>query len=94
MSRLVRPSTWDTRPDQAHRVAVFLESHPRATAKEIDAACDTGCITKVLSDMPLLGYGMARDWINVHCLHGERVRRVRAYRLLHWPDAVPDLFSQ
>ena len=94
MSRAVQPSTWDTRPEQARRVSAFLEAHPRATAKEIDTACDTGCITKVLSEMPRMGYGLARDWINVHCLQGVRVRRVRAYRLLHWPHAVPDLFSQ
>lgn len=88
------PIQFDTRPDQAHRVAAFLEAHPRATAKEIDAACDTGCITKVLSDMPRLGYGLARDWLDVLCVRGQRTRRVRVYRLLHWPHAVPDLFSQ
>lgn len=84
----------DTRPDQARRVAAFLERHPCATAKEIDAACDTGCITKVLSDMPRMGYGLARDWRDVPCVRGCRTRRVRVYRLLHWPHAVPDLFSQ
>ena len=31
-----------TRPDQAARVADFLELHPYSTLKEIDAACDTG----------------------------------------------------
>lgn len=94
MSLPARPSTWDTRPDQAHRVATFLDAHPRATAKEIDAACDTGCITKVLSDMPRMGYGLAHDWLAVMCVRGQRTRRVRVYRLLHWPHAVPDLFSQ
>lgn len=84
----------DTRPDQAHRVASFLEVHPRATAKEIDAACDTGSITKVLSDMTDLGYGLARDWQEVPCVCGRRTRRVRVYRLLYWPSAMPDLFSQ
>jgi len=75
-------------------VASFLERHPQATAKEIDAACDTGCITKVLSDMPRVGYGLARDWLDVLCVRGQRKRRVCVYRLLHWPHAVPDLFSQ
>ena len=88
------PIQFDTRPDQAHRVALFLEKHPRATAKEIDAACDVGCVTKVLSDMPRLGYGLARDWLDVLCVRGQRTRRVRIYRLLHWPHDVPDLFSQ
>lgn len=88
------PPRFDNRPDQAQRVALFLESRPRATAKEIDAACDTGCITKVLSEMPRMGYGLARDWLNVNCLQCDRIRRVRVYRLLHWPRAVRDLFSQ
>lgn len=88
------PTPFDTRPDQAQRVASFLEVHPQATAKEIDAACDTGCITKVLSDMPRMGYGLARDWLDVLCVHGQRKRRVCVYRLLHWPHTVPDLFSK
>ena len=84
----------DNRPAQAARVADYLELHPDSTAKQIDAACDTGCITKVLSDMPRMGYGLARDWLDVLCVRGQRTRRVRVYRLLHWPHAVPDLFSQ
>ena len=43
----------DTRAAQAARVADYLERHPGATAREIDAACDVGSITKVLSDMAI-----------------------------------------
>ena len=48
----------DTRPAQAERVADYLEQHPDSTAKEIDAAVDAGCMSKVLSDMPRMGYGV------------------------------------
>ncbi|MBK1685389.1 hypothetical protein [Rhodoferax fermentans] len=82
----------DTRPAQAARVADFLELHPNSTAKQIDAACDTGCITKVLSDMPRLGYGLGKDWQRVTCANGQRTREVRTYVLLYRPTAQPDLF--
>lgn len=85
----------DTRTAQAARVADYLEQHPGATVKEIDAACDTGCITKVLSEMARpggLGYGIGRSRpVPVPCDHGSRTRRVRTYTLTHRPGAQPDL---
>ena len=88
----------DTRPEQAKRVADFLEQHPATTQKEIDAVCDTGCISKVLSDMERtdlygMGYGLARDWRQIPCAGGTHVRKVRTYTLLYRPRAQPDLFN-
>ncbi|MFZ4478664.1 MAG: hypothetical protein ACOYNZ_02080 [Rhodoferax sp.] len=84
----------DTRPAQAARVADYLEQHPYSTQKEIDAVCDTGCISKVLSDMPSLRYGLAYRWRFVPCAGGDLKRRVRTYSLLYRPHAQPqpDLF--
>lgn len=83
----------DTRPAQASRVADHLEQHPDSTAKEIDAACDTGCITKVLSDMPRMGYGIRKGWRLILCAGGSVTRRVRTYALTHRPETQPDLFT-
>ena len=82
----------DTRPAQANRVADYLEKHPDCTAKEIDLACDVGCISKVLSDMPGLGYGIGKGWRDVTCAAGSRTRQVRTYTLLYRPHTQPDLF--
>jgi len=84
----------DTRPDQAARVADYLELNPASTAKEIDAACDVGSVTKVISDMPHLNYGLRKGWRYVTCDSGNRTRRVRTYALVHRPASIPDLFSQ
>ena len=83
----------DNRPAQAERTASFLEKHPASTAKEIDAACDTGCMSKVLSDMPRMGYGLGKGWRVVQCDQGNRSREVRTYTLLYRPKNQPDLFS-
>lgn len=89
----------DDRPAQAARVADFLEAHPNSTQKEIDAACDTGCISKVLSDMPRtdlpgMGYVLAYGWREELCAAGKRKRRVRTYALLSRPKRrQPDLFE-
>jgi len=85
----------DTRTDQAARVADFLELHPDSTAKEIDAACDLGSPTKVISDMPGLGYGIGRAWrwCDVSCAGDGRSRMVRIYTLTSRPDTQPDLFT-
>lgn len=82
----------DTRPAQAERVANFLELHPDSTAKEIDAACDVGSITKVLSDMPRMGYGVRKARRSVACDSGNHTRRVCTYALMHRPTTQPDLF--
>lgn len=86
---------YDTRPEQVERVADFLERHPDSTAKEIDAACDVGSVTKILSDMPRLGYGISRGrcWRDVACDGVQRSRRVRTYALTHRPSTQPDLFT-
>ena len=82
----------DTRPAQAARVADYLEQHPASTQKEIDAVCDTGCISKVLSDMPRMGYGIHKARRFVSCVGGDLTRRVHTYALTHRPDTQPDLF--
>lgn len=84
---------YDTRPAQALRVADYLDQHPASTQKEIDAACDTGCISKVLSVMPGLGYALSRGWREVMCLSGIPPRKVRTYTLISRPRAQPDLFT-
>lgn len=88
----------DDRAAQAVRVADYLEAHPNSTQKEIDAVCDTGCISKVLSDMPRpelpgMGYGVAYAWRTVLCASESRTRKVRTYALLHRPRPQPDLFN-
>lgn len=83
----------DNRHAQARRVADYLEKHPKSTAKEIDQVCDVGCISKVLSDMPRMGYGLAKEWRKVPCAGGKRTREVRIYSLLHRPKAIQDLFT-
>jgi hypothetical protein len=85
---------FDTRPAQALRVADYLEQHPASTQKEIDAVCDTGCISKVLSDMPYLGYVLSKDWRKVTCLTGIPPRKVRTYTLVSRSRAQPDLFEK
>lgn len=88
----MQPPPVDTRPAQAERVAAFLELRPGSTAKEIDAACDAGCVSKVLSDMPRMGYGLHRGWRLVDCAGGQHSRRVRVYSLTHRPGRQPALF--
>lgn len=89
----------DDRATQALRVADYLEAHPYSTQKEIDAACDTGCISKVLSDMPRpsltgMGYVLAYGWRDVLCASGSRKRQVRTYALLSRPQTKQaDLFE-
>lgn len=79
----------DTRKEQAERVADYLEQHPDSTAKEIDAVCDTGCISKVLSAMKKkLGYGVKPGWRPVPCVGGSLMRGVRTYTLLHRPTVT------
>lgn len=89
----------DDRATQADRVAGYLEAHPYSTQKEIDAVCDTGCISKVLSDMPRterpgMGYVLAYGWRDVLCAAASRKRKVRTYALLSRPkNQQQDLFK-
>lgn len=85
---------FDTRPAQALRVADYLDQHPASTQKEIDAVCDAGCISKVLSDMPYLAYVLSKGWREVACLEGIPPRKVRTYTLISRPCAQPDLFTE
>lgn len=83
----------DTRPAQAYRVAAYLEACPNSTLKEIDAVCDTGCISKVLSAMDKeLRYVITKDWREVRSTAGAWMRRVRTYKLLYRPSQQPELF--
>ena len=80
----------DTREAQCARVADFLEARPGgATRRELDAVCDAGCMTKVLSDMPRLGYVMRKGWGRERCADGSLSRRARVYELLSRPDTAP-----
>lgn len=84
----------DTRPAQAVRVAAYLEANPASTSKEIDAVCDTGCISKVLSAMEKeLRYGLGKSWRHVRCAADTRTRKVRIYTLLYRPSIQPELFA-
>lgn len=84
----------DTRPAQADRVAAFLEGNPSSTLKEIDAVCDTGCISKVLSAMECeFRFVIAKDWREVRSVAGAWIRRVRTYTLLYRPSQQPQLFT-
>ncbi|MFC7433587.1 hypothetical protein ACFQNJ_03590 [Hydrogenophaga bisanensis] len=90
----------DDRATQAARVADYLEAYPYSTQKEIDTACDTGCISKVLSDMPRaelpgMGYLLAYGWREQLCASGSRKRKVRTYALLTRPQSrQQDLFDR
>ena len=82
----------DSRPEQAERTADYLETHPAATLAEIDAACDLGSASKVLSDMARrLGYGIRRGWRRVPCAFGKAPRRRRTYTLTHRPAPARQL---
>jgi len=70
---------------QACRAANYLETRPASTVKEIDAACDMGSGTKVLSEMRRMGYGLARGWRWEPRPGGQLPRRVRTYTLLYRP---------
>ena len=97
MVKGVQQFKFDDREKQAVRVADYLEQNPASTLKEIDAACDTGCVSKVLSDMqrqdmPGMGYGIKRAWRPTLTREG-LARRLRTYTLIHRPARQPDLFT-
>lgn len=90
------PNPSDSRAQQAERVADYLESNPGSTAREIDAGCDLGSVTKVLSDMPAMGYRLRKSWQQVPCADGVYSRRVRCWWLLYRPTFTTpqrDLFD-
>jgi hypothetical protein len=82
----------DTREAQAERVADYLAQHPEATGADLAAACDVGCVTRVLSAMCReLGYGIRRGWRWVPCVRGTKRRHVRTYTLTHRPAPARQL---
>jgi hypothetical protein len=84
--------TLDTHEAQAERVADHLAQHPAATGAELAAACDVGCVSKVLSAMAReLGYGLQRGWRWVPCARGTKRRHVRTYTLTHRPAPARQL---
>lgn len=97
MTKAIRPNSvpFDPHTAQASRVADFLEPLPEgATAPEINAACDTGCVRKVISVMRNdLGYIIKLDWRWVLCVGGTKRRKRRVYILVSRPtNAQQTLF--
>jgi hypothetical protein len=86
----------DSRAAQIKRVAAYLAASPGATLKDIDAACDTGSATKVLSEMRRIGYGLRREMGPAIREGGRHLRRTARYWLTAWPvnAAQGDLFDQ
>jgi hypothetical protein len=62
-----------------------MELNPDSTVKEIATACEVGSVTKILLDVPVLGYGIKRGhlWRDVVCDGATRSRRVRIYAPPH-----------
>ncbi len=88
----MKPPDTDTHEAQGQRLADYMEPHPKATGAELAAACDVGCVTKVLSAMRLtLGYGIRRGWRWVLCAGNTKRRRVRTYTLTHRPTPAQQL---
>jgi hypothetical protein len=86
------PPATDTREEQAGRVADFLALYPARTLAELDAACDLGSPSKVLSAMVRdLGYGIRRGWRRVPSAVGKADRRRRTYTLTHRPPRAHQL---
>ena len=82
-------TTHSTRVIQTARVADYLAKHANRTAKEIDAACDTGRISKVLSAMKNeLGHCIETGWRPVPCGVGSNSRQVRTYALTQRPASL------
>jgi hypothetical protein len=83
----------DTRREQFERVADFLEAQPRSTVKQIDAACDLGSPTKVISEMRRQGYVLRATWQYTPCVSGSKLRQVLVLELAMRPNAKqPSLF--
>lgn len=88
------PLPADTRADQVERVAAFLELNPGATVQDINAACDPGSATKVLSVMRRLGFVLRREWHRSARKGGRSTRRAARYWLMSRPQrAQGELFE-
>lgn len=80
----------DTRLAQAARVADYLEDNPDSTLKEIDAGCDVGSVSKVLSVMSHIGYEFhTSNRLIVNDDHKYK-RRVKTYAVMHRPEIQGD----
>jgi len=87
----------DTRREQAARVAAFLQATPEgATLRQIDAACDVGSVTKLLSVMRLeYGYRIVSRRCQEACNGGSRRRERKKFFLLPDPESAQlGLFTQ
>ncbi len=80
----------DSRAAQIERVAAFLERNPGATLRQIEAACDTGSVTKVLSVMrhPSTGYVIKRERRLMPCNNWRNGRRLACYWLIARPSTA------
>lgn len=86
----------DTRAAQIERVAAYLERNPGATLRQIEAACDTGSVTKVLSVMRRTsnGFVIKKERRLMPCNNWRNGRRVACYWLIARPTAAQgDLFT-
>ena len=79
----------DSRREQAARVAAYLRATPEgATLRQIDAACDVGSVTKLLSVMRKdYGFHIVSRRCQEACNGGSRRRDRKKFFLL------PDLAS-
>lgn len=76
----------DSRAAQIERVTAFLERTPGATLRQIEAACDTGSVTKVLSVMRRLGFVFRREWHRGIHPNGCVTRRLARFWLVARPE--------
>lgn len=86
----------DSRGAQIERVALFLERNPGATLTQIERACDTGSVTKVISVMqrPEVGFVLRREWRLIQCNKGRNTRKVAHYWIVARPRFTQgDLFN-
>jgi hypothetical protein len=86
---------YDTRHEQFQRVVAYLLENPGSTTKEIDAACDVGSVTKILSDMSRSpGYSIKQGTrpCDVVCDGAPKFRRVHTYALMLCPNTQTELF--
>lgn len=87
----------DSRNAQATRVAAYLVATPEgATLRAIDAACDVGSATKLISVMRReMGYDIQSRSTTEACSGGTRRRIRKKFFLLSGPVArQSDLFTQ
>lgn len=87
---------WDDRPGQILRVADYMEQHPEGvTIPQIEAACDPGSVTKLLSVMRKTGYIFKKIRSTEICQNGTKQRNRWLFILVSRPaNAQTDLFEK